>query len=123
MMQKLLLGFLLFFSVSKATLAQNVGEEPNALHNKLYGILSKSFEVQFSEKVQSALKAHALQNNLDIKIVMKSALRLKPVYNESLPSDDRLFYANHALTTIGKTDFTLPVFLFQEVIDKLNTKK
>jgi hypothetical protein len=123
MKQKLLLGFLLLFSFSSVTFAQTLNNEPNALHNKLYGILSKSFEVQLPEKVQSALKAHALQNNLDIKIVMRSALRLKPVYNESLPTDDRLFYANHALTTIGKTDFTLPVFLFQEVIDKLKPKK
>jgi hypothetical protein len=116
----LVVAILCFYKIG---IAQTPNNEPNALHNKLYGILSKSFEVQLPEKVQGALKAHALQNNLDIKIVMRSALRLKPVYNESLPSDDRLFYAYHALTTIGKTDFTLPVFLFQEVIDKLNTKK
>jgi hypothetical protein len=123
MKQKLLLGFLLLFSISTATLGQNTTDKPNALHDKLHGILSKSFEVQLPKKVLDALKAHAIQNNLDIKIVMRSALWLKPVYNENLTLDERLFFANHALKSVGKSDFTLPVYLFQEVIDKLNTKK
>jgi hypothetical protein len=95
--------------------------DSNAQNNSLTNsdrytiIFGKSDAVRLPDSITIKLKEFALKNKYEEIFVMKNATLLKPLFNNSLSMEDRIYAADYLLALYNKPMSYIPLYLIEEI--------
>jgi hypothetical protein len=110
-MKKLTLTFFVCFLLNAVCFAQTSG--PNDIsvedHNRFSILMNKSAAASLPDSVITQLKKFAVKINMEEQYVMRNQIILRPLYDNSLSREDRLFACKTALKMFSVPKPTVPI--------------
>ncbi len=110
-MNKYILFFFLFITNHKV-LAQ---QDTYTNSDRFTIIYSKCDGIRLPDSISIKLKEFALKNSYEELFVIKNATLLKPLFNNSLSKEDRIYAADYLMALYNKPMSYIPLYLIEEI--------
>lgn len=110
-MRKIISTFFVCFLLNTACFAQS--SNPNDIsvedHNRFSLLMNKSGSATLPDSVITQLKKFAVKINMEEQYVMRNVLILRPLYDNTLSKEDRLFACRVAFKMFSVPNPTVPI--------------
>lgn len=96
--------------------------KPISEHDRMYRIINESNSVEVPAFAIAALKNLAKTKGYSEPAVLRNTILLKPLYNQNLSKDDRLFAAQIMMRMCDNPSTTIPLELVTDALKEISKK-
>ena len=93
---------------------------PNADHDRMYWLVLASEKNEAPDFAVEALKLFAKEKGYEVKNVLRNITLFKPLYNESVSKEDKLFVIKILMRMCENPNATIPINLVNRAIKDLS---